>query len=150
MEATKGLLVGLVVGLGLVVAVGIGGMALFFSAVADVPPYRFDLPGSVWRVASVDGSVLAEPMPRLALDEGAQAALLSFECGDVQLDWYWDSDGNGTGFQMTGRPADCPATDVEREVLQLLTSSEEWRASGEQSMDIINALGTLSLELVVE
>lgn len=149
MKASKALLDGLVVSLALVVAVGLG-VWFLYSAVADVAPYRFDLPGSTWRVSSLDGADLAEPTPRLALDEDARAATLSFECGDVQLFWYWDSDGNATGFQETGRPTDCPVTDVERAVLGLLTSTEEWRASGDQSMDIINSAGTLRLELVVE
>ena len=46
MEASRGLLVGLVAGLGLVIAVGLGGMLLLYSAVADIAPYKFDLPGS--------------------------------------------------------------------------------------------------------
>jgi hypothetical protein len=122
----------------LIPVVGVGVMAgLYSSVVGDVPPYHFRLPGSTWAVESVDGVAVGAPAPRLVLDEDADTATLVLGCGELPLDWYWDSDGNGVGFTAPIREAACRGTPGEASLLAALTSTEEWRVAGDQAINVI-------------
>ncbi len=150
MDATaKTLLTVVVGGLAFLGIIGALGALWVYWAFGDVAPYQFDLPGSTWTVESVDGEELTQSRPRLELDDGGESATLKFECGDVPLDWHWDSDGNAIFFTHTGvSDPECPGGEVEREVFIRLISTEEWRASGDRSIDIIGpGDGTVRLTL---
>lgn len=124
---------------------------LYSNVVGDVPPYHFRLPGSTWAVESVDGVAVGEPAPRLVLNEDADTATLVLACGQLPLDWFWDSDGNGVGFTALRRETACPGTLRDTALLAALTSTEEWRVAGDRAIDVAanqSISGTVRLVLL--
>ena len=110
-----------VVGGALVLGVGVlalGAIVLFFAwLVGDVPAYRLDLPGTTWAVATIDGRPLAAPLPLIEFSSDGNNAMVSLSCGEVPLDWAWDSDGAALGFGYERLPNSCVSRTTQDDAL---------------------------------
>ncbi len=130
------------VGLALVLGTGV----LFVAwLVGDVPAYRLDLPGTTWAVAMIDGEPLTTPVPLIEFSSDGNHATVSLACGNVPLDWGWDSDGAALDLSFEERPDSCASTTTQDEaVLGAILGIEEWSY---QSDTRITLIGTNELRL---
>ena len=134
------------VAVGVSVALVLGAVVLFFAwLVGDVPAYRLDLPGTTWAVATIDGRPLPAPVPLIEFSSDGNSAMASMACGQVPLDWAWDSDGAALGFGYERLPDSCVSrTTQDDALLDAILGIEEWSY---QSDDRITLIGTNELRL---
>ena len=123
------------------------GVGVLFIAwlIGDVPAYRLDLPGTTWAVAMIDGEPLTTPVPLIEFSSDGNNATASLACGEVPLDWAWDSDGAGLGFGFERLPDSCVSTTTQdNALLDAILGIEEWSY---QTDDRITLIGTHELRL---
>jgi hypothetical protein len=127
-------------------ALVLGAVALFFAwLIGDVPAYRLDLPGTTWAVAMIDGKPLTAPVPLIEFSSDGNHATASLACGNVPLDWGWDSDGAALDLYFEQRPYSCASTTTQdNAVLDAIVGIEEWSY---QSDARITLIGTKELRL---
>ena len=122
-----------------------GAVVLFGSWLFGAPAYHLDLPGTTWAVATIDGESLTAPLPLIAFSVNGNDANASLACGDVPLDWAWDSDGAALGFGFDERPDECLSTTAQDDALiDAILGVEEWSY---QSDSEITLTGTNELRL---
>ena len=126
-------------------ALVLGTVVLFFAwLVGDVPAYRLDLPGTTWAVATIDGRALTAPVPLIEFSSDGNSAMVSMACGQVPLDWAWDSDGAALGFGDQRLPDSCASMATRDHALHAIRGIEEWSY---QTDDRITLIGTNELRL---
>jgi META domain len=108
----------------------IAAMTLAFSASCAVPAYQLDLPGTRWSIVSRDGVQTEAPHPALRFGEQSNDATLSMACGQVPLDWIWDTDGSALSLTPRAIPASC-ASEQDAAVLRAIRSVEEWKVQSD-------------------
>lgn len=95
------------------------------------PAHQLDLPGTTWFVVSIDHTPAAgEPLPAITFDVDGSDAVLRLACGDVPLDWAWDTDG--AALDLSARDVTMPvacasASEQDAEVLAAIGEIVQWR-----------------------
>ena len=123
------------------VALMLGVLVLFVVwLIGDVPAYRLDLPGTTWAVAAIDGEPLATPVPLIEFSSDGNHATASLVCGNVPLEWGWDSDGAALDLYFEKRPDSCESTTTQDDaLLNAILGIESWSYQSDNRITLIGA-----------
>jgi hypothetical protein len=93
--------------------------------------FQVDLPGTTWSIVSIDQAAPAGA-PSLTFDDNGNQATLSLDCGDIPLDWAWDTDGSAMAFGTDVIPDACQSPSAaDAAVRDAVLGTDEWSVQGD-------------------
>lgn len=118
--------------------------------VACAPSYATELAGTTWSIGSVDNRPLAAPVPTITFDDGDTPGRLNLSCGELQVDVFRDTDGDGMHVYLPNEPNACTgkATQQDVEAMEALATVDHWSREGDGQITLQGGSTDLGLERV--